>query len=146
MYTYVYEQWTLNTKKGGRTRAKQANHVNESENWNLFLCHLNDTSMCRLCKRIWQSSKGEYCSRILLLCVYTICARCASYAVYTHKCMRAHCIRTVGFVSARVAIAFIVWCAYFILFRCREYHFDWSCTCSDLMACLFYCTFQPTGK
>ena len=24
--------------------------------------------------------------------------------------------------------------------------FDWCCTCSDLMACLFYCTFQAEVK
>lgn len=89
------QRYFMRTVKKQRASTKK-HAVHKSENWNLFLCHLNDTShvLCVDGERMWQSSKGEYSVRILrgfdCCCANTqhdvfnvLCSLCAAAVIYS---------------------------------------------------------------
>lgn len=121
--------------------------------------------MCSMSlERMWQSSKGEYCSDCVecwlkLLLLLLLCC-CVVVCIYTtpiewYKCTLSLCVaccalfirvvETNAYASPtkrKSNCIYCLMCVFYFVSMSREYHFDWSCTCSDLMACLFYCTFQ----
>lgn len=74
----------------------------------------------------------------LLLCKHTTrCIQCTVFSVCCCCCYLFGCRHAVRASEKQLHLLFDV--RVLFCFDVAEYHFDWSCTCSDLMACLFYC-------